>query len=104
MSWSPGPNISNIGGARETQQEKPDFQKTCSPGSSGKIPGRFLRGDASTIEVPFVFRSIPFPWHHIGVFFLLNLNSIADSAHKQYSLLDTIFSYIFGFGPPGKYL
>ena len=25
-------------------------------------------------------------------------------AHKQYSLLDTIFNYIFYFGPPGKHL
>ena len=27
-----------------------------------------------------------------------------NEAHKQYSLLDTIFDYIFYFGPPGKYL
>ena len=26
------------------------------------------------------------------------------AGHKQYSLLDTIFNYIFHFGPPGKYL
>ena len=26
------------------------------------------------------------------------------AVHKQYSLLDTIFDYIFHFGPPGKYL
>ena len=26
------------------------------------------------------------------------------AVHKQYGLLDTIFSYIFQFGPPGKYL
>ena len=25
-------------------------------------------------------------------------------AHKQYSLLDTIFNHIFYLGPPGKYL
>ena len=24
--------------------------------------------------------------------------------HQQYSLLDTMFNYIFDFGPPGKYL
>ena len=27
-----------------------------------------------------------------------------NETHKQYSLLDTIFSYIFHFGPPGKHL
>ena len=27
-----------------------------------------------------------------------------NEAHKQYSLLDTIFSYIFYLGPPGKHL
>ena len=27
-----------------------------------------------------------------------------NEAHKQYSLLDTIFNYIFYFGPPGKHL
>ena len=27
-----------------------------------------------------------------------------NEAHKQYSLLDTIFNYIFYLGPPGKYL
>ena len=25
-------------------------------------------------------------------------------AREQYSLIDTIFNYIFDFGPPGKYL
>ena len=29
---------------------------------------------------------------------------IEIEAQEQYSLLDTIFNYIFGFGPPGKYL
>ena len=29
---------------------------------------------------------------------------VGISVHKQYSLLDTIFSYRFDFGPPGKYL
>ena len=28
----------------------------------------------------------------------------ANEAHKQYSLLDTIFNYIFCLGPPGKHL
>ena len=37
-----------------------------------------------------------FPW--ICKFYLIN------EAHKQYSLLDTIFNYIFYFGPPGKHL
>ena len=27
-----------------------------------------------------------------------------NEAHKQYSLLNTIFNYIFYLGPPGKYL
>ena len=27
-----------------------------------------------------------------------------NEAHKQYSLLDTIFNYIFYLGPPGTYL
>ena len=27
-----------------------------------------------------------------------------NEAHKQYSLLDTIFNYIFYLGPPGKHL
>ena len=27
-----------------------------------------------------------------------------NEAHKQYSLLDTIFDYIFDLGPAGKYL
>ena len=27
-----------------------------------------------------------------------------NEAHKQYSLLDTIFHYMFYLGPPGKYL
>ena len=27
-----------------------------------------------------------------------------NEAQEQYSLLDTIFDYIFYFGPPGKYL
>ena len=25
-------------------------------------------------------------------------------AQEQYSLIDTLFDYIFDFGPPGKYL
>ena len=29
---------------------------------------------------------------------------IINEAHKQYSLLDTIFNYIFYVGPPGKHL
>ena len=37
-----------------------------------------------------------FPW--IFIFYTRN------EAHKQYSLLDTIFNYIFCLGPPGKYL
>ena len=37
-----------------------------------------------------------FPW--IFIFYTIN------EAHKQYSLLDTIFNYIFYLGPPGKYL
>ena len=27
-----------------------------------------------------------------------------NEAHKQYSLLDAIFNYIFYFGPPGNHL
>ena len=37
-----------------------------------------------------------FPW--IFIFYTRN------EAHKQYSLLDTIFNYMFYLGPPGKYL
>ena len=37
-----------------------------------------------------------FPWKF--VFYTIN------EAHKQYSLLDKIFDYIFYPGPPGKYL
>ena len=37
-----------------------------------------------------------FPW--IFIF------DTRNEAHKQYSLLDTIFNYIFYLGPPGKYL
>ena len=37
-----------------------------------------------------------FPWKFI--FFTRN------EAQEQHSLLDTIFDYIFYFGPPGKYL
>ena len=29
---------------------------------------------------------------------------VGVSVHKQYSQLDTIFNYMFHFGPPGKYL
>ena len=29
---------------------------------------------------------------------------IKFEAQEQYSLIDTIFNYIFDFGPPGKYL
>ena len=29
---------------------------------------------------------------------------IEIEAQEQYSLIDTIFNYIFDFGPPGKYL
>ena len=29
---------------------------------------------------------------------------VGISVQKQYSLLDTIFKYMFYFGPPGKYL
>ena len=37
-----------------------------------------------------------FPW---------KLNSFTrNEAQEQHSLLDTIFDYIFYFGPPGKYL
>ena len=32
------------------------------------------------------------------------LSSTINEAHKQYSLLDTIFNYIFYLGPPGKHL
>ena len=35
---------------------------------------------------------------------LLEMLYDINEAHKQYSLLDTVFSYIFHFGPPGKYL
>ena len=34
----------------------------------------------------------------IFIFYTIN------EAHKQYSLLDKIFNYIFYLGPPGKYL
>ena len=38
----------------------------------------------------------PFPW---------KLNPFTrNQAQEQYSLLDTIFDYIFYLGPPGKYL
>ena len=37
-----------------------------------------------------------FPW----IFIFYTINEI----HKQYNLLDTIFNYIFYFGPPGKHL
>ena len=37
-----------------------------------------------------------FPWKFI--FYTIN------EAHKQYNILDTIFNYIFYFGPPGKHL
>ena len=38
----------------------------------------------------------PFPWKS---------NSFTrNAAQEQHSLLDTIFDYIFYFGPPGKYL
>ena len=38
----------------------------------------------------------PFPWKS---------NSFTrNEAQEQHSLLDTIFDYIFYFGPPGKYL
>ena len=38
----------------------------------------------------------PFPWKY---------NSFTrNEAQEQHSLLDTIFDYIFYFGPPGKYL
>ena len=38
----------------------------------------------------------PFPWKS---------NSFTrNEAQEQHSLLDTIFDYIFDFGPPGKYL
>ena len=37
-----------------------------------------------------------FPW-------ILKFYTITE-AHKQYSLLDTIFNYIFDFGHPGKHL
>ena len=29
---------------------------------------------------------------------------VGVSVHKQYSLLDTLFNYMFYFGPPGTYL
>ena len=29
---------------------------------------------------------------------------VGSSVHEQYSQLDTIFNYMFYFGPPGKYL
>ena len=35
---------------------------------------------------------------NIYIFYTIN------EAHKQYSLLDTIFNHIFHLGPPGKYL
>ena len=38
----------------------------------------------------------PFPWKS-------NLFT-RNEAQEQHSLLDTIFDYIFDFGPPGKYL
>ena len=38
----------------------------------------------------------PFPWRYN--YFTRN------ETQEQYSLLDTIFDYIFYFGPPGKYL
>ena len=37
-----------------------------------------------------------FPWR--SYFFARN------ETQEQHSLLDTIFDYIFSFGPPGKYL
>ena len=41
-----------------------DFQKTRSPGSSGKIPGRFP-GRCGSTEVLFLCRFLTFPRHHI---------------------------------------
>ena len=100
----PNKNILPLGA---TLSSKKQFEQGACFQNSLRTDSIFKNAAESFFKVSLFSRAVP-----KGRMFLIGVRSFSDKfefytrnhSHKQSSLLDTIFNYIFYFGAPGKYL
>ena len=88
----PRPPALNWGGCRPPRPPAFPGGEGCRPPPQTPTPANYegLRPSNSPQEIGKTIGA--------GLYYSMN------EAHNQYNLLDTIFDYVFYFGPPGKYL